>query len=168
MKLITTTLSSLMLGLFLTFSVSAEEKGVRVFNVDQSVIKIALRKGVSPEDAIEAMMSKANELNMKNVGRQKVSDELQARGEDARHLEIFQFCRPSDARTMVDFNVVYAAYMPCRIAMVEDINGRFWLVTINLDMLIENTVLPDDIYTLAIKTNSNMLTIMTSAATGEF
>ncbi|MBT5635800.1 MAG: DUF302 domain-containing protein, partial [Gammaproteobacteria bacterium] len=67
-----------------------------------------------------------------------------------------------------DYNVVYAAYMPCRISMVEDMDGRFWLVTLNLDMLIENTVLPDDIYTLAIKTNSNMLTIMSSAATGEF
>ncbi|MBT7329006.1 MAG: DUF302 domain-containing protein, partial [Gammaproteobacteria bacterium] len=42
------------------------------------------------------------------------------------------------------------------------------LVTLNLDMLIENTVLPDEIYSLAIKTNSNMLTIMSSAATGEF
>ncbi len=160
--------AALFVTLLISSAATAKEPGVGVFNVEQSVIKIALRDGISPQDAIDAMMSKATDLNMKNVGRQNVSAELSARGEDARHLEIFQFCRPSDARTMVDFNVVYAAYMPCRIAMVEDTNGRFWLVTLNLDMLIENTVLPDDIYSLAIKTNSNMLTIMSSAATGEF
>lgn len=160
--------SALLLTLLFSTTATAKEPGVSVFNVEQSVIKIALRDGISPQDAIDAMMSKANDLNMKNVGRQNVSAELNARGNKARHLEVFQFCRPADARIMADFNVVYAAYMPCRIAMVEDVNGRFWLVTLNLDMLIENTVLPDDIYTLAIKTNSNMLTIMSSAATGEF
>ncbi len=163
-----TILSTLLMALFISASASAKEPGVGVFNVEQSVIKIALRDGITPQDAIDAMMSKANDLNMKNVGRQNVSAELTARGNKVRHLEVFQFCRPSDARTMADYNVVYAAYMPCRIAMVEDTDGRYWLVTINLDMLIENTVLPDDIYTLAIKTNSNMLTIMSSAATGEF
>ena len=163
-----TIFSTLLLSLLFSTSVTAEEPSVGVFNVEQSVIKIALRKGVSPQDAIDAMMSKANDLNMKDVGRQNVSGELNARGNKARHLEVFQFCRPADARTMADYNVVYAAYMPCRISMVEDMDGRFWLVTLNLDMLIENTVLPDDIYTLAIKTNSNMLTIMSSAATGEF
>lgn len=164
-----TIFSTLLLALAVVAnSVSAKEPGVGVFNVEQSVIKIALRDGISPQEAIDAMMSKANELNMKNVGRQNVSGELTARGDKVRYLEVFQFCRPADARTMADFNVVYAAYMPCRIAMVEDTDGRFWLVTLNLDMLIENTVLPDDIYTLAIKTNSNMLTIMSSAATGEF
>jgi uncharacterized protein (DUF302 family) len=163
-----TIFSTLLAALLLSTTVSAKEPGVAVFNVEQSVIKIALRDGISPQDAIDAMMSKANDLNMKDVGRQNVSGELNARGNKARHLEVFQFCRPADARTMADYNVVYAAYMPCRISMVEDMDGRFWLVTLNLDMLIENTVLPDDIYTLAIKTNSNMLTIMSSAATGEF
>ncbi len=156
------------LALFFSTVSIAEESSVGIFNVEQSVIKIALRDGVSTQDAIDAMMSKANALNMKSVGRQNVSAELNARGSNARHLEIFQFCRPADARIMADFNVVYAAYMPCRIAMVEDTNGRIWLITLNLDMLIEDMVLPDDIYTLAIKTNSNMLTIMSAAATGEF
>ncbi|MBT3196335.1 MAG: DUF302 domain-containing protein [Gammaproteobacteria bacterium] len=163
-----TIFSTLLLSLLFSTSVTAEEPSVGVFNVEQSVIKIALRKGVSPQDAIDAMMSKANDLNMKNVGRQNVSAELQARGDKVGHLEVFQFCRPADARVMADYNVVYAAYMPCRISMVQDMKGRYWLVTLNLDMLIENTVLPDDIYTLAIKTNSNMLTIMSAAATGEF
>jgi uncharacterized protein (DUF302 family) len=151
---------TLLFTLLFSTSVSATEPNVGVFNVEQSVIKIALRDGISPQDAIDAMMSKASDLNMKNVGRQNVSGELQARGQKVGHLEVFQFCRPADARVMADYNVVYAAYMPCRISMVQDKAGRYWLVTLNLDMLIENTVLPDEIYSLAIKTNSNMLSMM--------
>ena len=64
-----TIFSTLLLSLLFSTSVTAEEPSVGVFNVEQSVIKIALRKGVSPQDAIDAMMSKANDLNMKNVGQ---------------------------------------------------------------------------------------------------
>jgi uncharacterized protein (DUF302 family) len=69
---------------------------------------------------------------------------------------------------MVEFNVIYAAYMPCRISMVEDGAGQVWLVTLNLDMFIENVILPNNIQRLAIETNNSMLTIMTAGATGEF
>ena len=71
---------TLLFTLLFSTSVSATEPNVGVFNVEQSVIKIALRDGISPQDAIDAMMSKASDLNMKNVGRQNVSGELQARG----------------------------------------------------------------------------------------
>jgi uncharacterized protein (DUF302 family) len=162
------TIYTLLLTLLLATSVTAGEPKVGVFDVNQSVIKIPVHEGVSVDDARDAMMSKATELNLKNVGRQHVSAELIARGEKSGHLEIFQFCRPTDARTMVEFNVTYAAYMPCRISMVEDGAGQVWLVTLNLDMFIENVILPNNIQRLAIETNNSMLTIMTAGATGEF
>ncbi|MBT4081510.1 MAG: hypothetical protein HOE82_12950, partial [Gammaproteobacteria bacterium] len=62
-----TIFSTLLAALLLSTAVSAKEPGVAVFNVEQSVIKIALRDGISPQDAIDAMMSKANDLNMKDV-----------------------------------------------------------------------------------------------------
>jgi len=55
------------LALFFSTVSIAEESSVGIFNVEQSVIKIALRDGVSKQDAIDAMMSKANALNMKSV-----------------------------------------------------------------------------------------------------
>jgi len=142
--------------------------GIQIESVTQTVLKMALKKGVSVEDAVEAMLSKAADANMKNVGHQPVSKELKARGIDSPHLEIFQFCNPEDAIKMVKFNTIFAAYMPCRIALVEDANGVLWLEMLNLDMLINSVALPPELNQIAIETNGTMLDILTAGATGEF
>ena len=61
---------------------------------------------------------------MKSVGHQPLSKELAARGVESGRLEIFQFCNPNDAHVMVTHNPIFAAYMPCRIALVEDSEGK--------------------------------------------
>jgi len=137
-------------------------------DISHSVIKMSLAEGVKPEAAAEAMLSKAAELNMKLVGRQDVGAELRARGIDAPVLEILQFCNPEDAIKLVRFNTIYAAYMPCRIAMVADNSGKVWLEMLNLDMLITAYPLPPELQAIAIETNGQMLTIMTAGATGNF
>jgi uncharacterized protein (DUF302 family) len=138
------------------------------FDIEQSVIKQQLAEGVTADDAIDAMQSKAAELNMKIVAHQPLSKELQARGIDSGRLEIFQFCNPEDAHEMVRFNPVFAAYMPCRIALVEDTEGRFWVMMLNLDMLIDSTPLPPEIHEIAVRVNETLTTIINAAATGEF
>ena len=147
---------------------SGNTAGIKIESVTQTVLKMALKKGVSAEDAIEAMLSKAASANMKNVGHQAVSKELKARGIDAPRLEIFQFCNPEDAIEMVKFNTIFAAYMPCRIALVEDNKGILWLEMLNLDMLINRVALPPKLNQIAIETNGTMLDILTAGATGEF
>ena len=136
--------------------------------VKQTVLKMALKEGMTVADAVEAMQSKALEKNMKNVGHQEVSKELIARGIKSPHLEIFQFCNPEDAIKMVRFNTIFAAYMPCRIALVEDEKGKLWLEMLNLDMLINSVSLPPELEKIAIETNGTMLDILTAGATGDF
>lgn len=145
----------------------AEAPLIEIFDIGQTVLKISLKEGVSPDDAIESMRSKAIDLNLKIVGHQEVSKEVNARGVEARRLEIFQFCNPEDAVKMVDFNPIYAAYMPCRIALVEDKEGKFWLLMLNLDMLINKIPLPDELRRIAITVNGAMLAIITAGSTGE-
>jgi uncharacterized protein (DUF302 family) len=147
---------------------AAEQPEVHITNISQTVVKMSLRSDVSPEDASEAMTSKAAELNLKLVGRQLVHEELRARGVAAPHLEILQFCDPEDAVEMVRKDPIYSAYMPCRIALVEDGNGKPWLFMLNLDMLIGSHSLPQDLQQLAIRINQAMLAVMTAGATGEF
>lgn len=168
-------LSSVLLSclLFMVTGVFAEEKApaepsIVIYDVAQTVVKLSLKEGVTPEDAINAMMSKAVELNMRMVGRIPLSREIQARGMKARHVEIFQFCNPEDAIKMAEFDPIYAAYMPCRIALTEDKNGQYWLLTLNLDLLIQTFPLPDELRRLAITVNGQILDIMTAASTGEF
>lgn len=136
--------------------------------VAHSVVKIRLAPGLSIEDATQAMLSKAAELNLKLVGRLQTSKELHKRGIPSPHIEIFQFCNPEDAARMVRYDVIYASYMPCRIALVEDSTGIPWLTTLNLNMMISRSQLPDDIYRIAVTTNTKIMTIMTAGANGDF
>jgi len=147
---------------------SKQGPAIELTDVSQTVLKMSLKEGIELQDAIDAMLSRAAELNMKMVGHLPVSEELKARGIDARHLEIYQFCNPEDAAKMVAFNPIYAAYMPCRVSIVEDRDGRVWLLTLNLDMLISTTHLPENLRKIAITINAQMIDIMIAGATGEF
>lgn len=148
--------------------VQKEELTPDIIDVSNSVLKMPLEKGVSVQDARMSINLKAEELNMKKVGYLPVSDELKARGLKPPHLEIFQFCNPEDAMKMVQFNTLYAAFMPCRIALVEDQKGRLWLQMINLDMIIDKYPLPEDLRKIAVTINSQMLQIITSGVKGSF
>ncbi|MET0087786.1 MAG: c-type cytochrome [Sedimenticola sp.] len=142
--------------------------GLQITDITQTVAQMPLADGVSIDDAIEAMMSKAVELNLKLVGRQEVSKELEARGVETPYLSIFQFCNPMDARIMVMSNPIFSSYMPCRISLVEDKSGKMQLMMLNLDMLINSSLLPQEVLDVAIRVNRSMLDIMMAGATGEF
>lgn len=165
------------IGLFIILSaisltiVAANNKTkqpIETFDIAQTIFKVKLAKGVSADDAILSIQSKAAELNLKNVGHQPLSKELNARGIKSTRLEIFQYCNPEDARKIIDFNIIYAAYMPCRIALVEDKSGAIYLMMFNLDFIINHTPLPPDILKIAKNVNSKLLKIIHAGATGDF
>ncbi|HSH29235.1 MAG TPA: DUF302 domain-containing protein [Thiohalobacter sp.] len=160
------------MALGMVFSVHAQEKaadaGLQRFDISQTVVKMPLEEGVSVDDAMDFMRSKAAELNMKIVAHQAVSKELQARGVDSGPLHIMQFCNPGDAHRMVMHDAIFAAYMPCRIALVEDSEGRTWLMMLDLDLLIDNTPLPPELKAMAQGINDKLLQIMQAGAKGAF
>ena len=172
MKRLVHTVTPLLVIFFMALTAQAAEKrsvpAALHFEIEQTVIKQQLAEGVSADDAIEALKSKAVEVNMKFVAHQPLSKELEARGVETGRLEIFQFCNPMDASEMVKFNPIFAAYMPCRIALVEDQEGKTWLMMLNLDMLINSTPLPPELKKIAEKVNSNLTQILEAGATGEF
>jgi len=141
---------------------------LKITDITQTVAQMQLKPEVTPDDAVQAMLSKAAELNMKLVGQQYVSKELEARGQETPYLTILQFCDPEDAKTMVVHNPIFASYMPCRIAVVEDQEGKYWAMMLNLDMLINSALLPPEVTEIAIRVNETMLDIMLAGATGEF
>jgi uncharacterized protein (DUF302 family) len=147
---------------------SAPAPQIQMFDIAHSVLKMELAEGVTADAAADAMLSKAAEINMKLVGQLNVSDEVASRGVKAQRLQIFQFCNPEDAIRMIEFNTLYAAYMPCRIALVEDNQGKVWLQMLNLDMIIQAYPLPPELQALALNVNGQMLDILTAGATGEF
>ena len=169
MKLIKTLGIALILSWVVTgTATAAEAPEINITDIKQTVVQMSIQDGVSRDDAIQALMSRAAEINLKFVARQQVSKELEARGLKTPYLDIFQFCNPEDARKMILHDPIYAAYMPCRIAMVEDKDGKLWLMMLNLDMLINSELLPPELTEIAIRVNQAMLDVMVAGATGEF
>lgn len=172
MKHLTSLPGFLVAASLLAFTAAAEKAPappeINITDIKQTVVQMSLQEGVSREDAIEALMSRAVEINLKFVARQQVSKELEARGLKSPYLDIFQFCNPEDAGKMIRHDPIYAAYMPCRIALVEDKEGKLWLMMLNLDMLINSALLPPELTEIAIRVNQAMLDVMVAGATGEF
>lgn len=139
-------------------------------SADATVWKKQLEDGVSPEDAAEAMSSVATELNIKAVGILPLSKEVEAKtGKKQRLLTIYQYCNPLTAMTMVEYSDAFSAYLPCRIAMVEDKKGKVWLYALDMDMMIYGgKTLPEKLLKEATTVKKVILDIMEAGATGEF
>ena len=69
---------------------------------------------------------------------------------------------------MIRHNPLYASYMPCRIAVVEDQQGTYWIMMLNLDMLIESKLIPPEVSEIAMRINHALLKIMVAGASGNF
>ena len=94
-------------------------------------------KGVTTGDIEQILRQVASERNMKDVGTLPLSKELEARtGQKQKFLQVYSFCTPTTARRMVDFSPHMAAYLPCRITVVEKEDG-LWMYTLNMDMMIK-------------------------------
>ena len=142
-------------------------ESIQITDITQTVVRMAAEDGVTTASAEKAMIAKAKEIGLKKVAQQKVSQFLEKQGVEMPHLSIFQFCNPLDARLMVIADPVFSSYMPCRISMVEDADGKLWLMMLNLDMLINSKLLPAEVVETAIKVNQQMLDVMTAGASGK-
>ncbi|MCK5336167.1 MAG: DUF302 domain-containing protein, partial [Gammaproteobacteria bacterium] len=73
-----------------------------------------------------------------------------------------------DARVMVNHNPIFAAYMPCKIALVEDKNKQHWLMMISLDVVINKNPLPLVVKKTAERVNETLKKILRAGASGQF
>jgi uncharacterized protein (DUF302 family) len=139
-------------------------------SADATVWKVPLEEGITWEDAEQAMKSAANEHNIKGVGELPLSEQVKLMtDEEQRFLKIYQYCDPLTAMKMVDFSDAFSAYLPCRVAMVEDKEGKFNLYALNMDMMISGgKTLPDELKEEAIRVKDIIQDIMARGASGEF
>lgn len=135
--------------------------------IEDTVVKTPLAEGVSFDDAVTSMKLRANIRNMKLVAELPLSKQIEAMGKKARRMEIYQFCDPLTAQRMVEANIHFAAYLPCRIALVEDEKGQGWLVMMNLDMMLNGATLTDDLKAQAMKVRDTLMDIMQAGANGD-
>ena len=84
-------------------------------------------------------------------------------------LKIFQFCNPQTAMRMVDYSDAYSAYLPCRIAMVQDKQGKYYLYSLDMDIMLHGgKTLPPELFVEAKKVQAIITDIMQRGAAGDF
>jgi len=135
--------------------------------VQQSIVKFKINEDVSIEDAIDSMKLRSNMLNFKLVADLPLSEQVKAMGEEARYMRILAFCDALIAKKMVEFDPIFAGYLPCRIAVIEDAEGQGWLVTMNMEMMLNAVDLPPDLYKLAEKVRDTINSIVDAGVNGD-
>ena len=150
------------------------DMGVRLIEsgnmAEASVWKVAVDEGMTAADVEETMKLVANEHNFKNVGEMPLYKEVEAMsGQPYRYVKIFMFCNALTASRMLDYNDAFSSYLPCRITLIEDLEGKLWLYTLNMDgMIYGGKPLPAELKAEAENVKDIILDIMNRGATGEF
>jgi len=137
---------------------------------EATVWKIPVAEGLTAKDVEDTMRFVANEHNIKDVGELPLSEQVAAMtGEEQRFWKIYMFCNPLTAAKMINYSDAYSAYLPCRISLVEDQEGKLWIYTLNMDMMIHGgESLPPELLDEANYIKETILDIMNRGATGEF
>jgi uncharacterized protein (DUF302 family) len=136
-----------------------------------AVVKtVPVKEGLKPEDVIDSLKSLAVQHGMLFVGESPFYKQVEAvTGKPYRFISFYSFCDAMVGAMMIEYNSAYSAFMPCRIAVAEDKNGRLFLHMMSLDPFISGgKPLPPDLKAGAVKVRDALDKIMRGAASGEF
>jgi hypothetical protein len=146
-----------------------------------SIVRVKVADDVTNEDVEEAMESIATEEGIRSVGMLPLSEmvELQTNAPGVtkghadfkaqRFLKIYQYCAPRTAMTMVEHSDAFSAYLPCRLALIEDKKGQRWLYTLDMNAMIYGGVeLPEYLLEKALDVQRVITRIQNGGAEGDF
>lgn len=133
------------------------------------VIKMPVQDNVSYEEAVSSMKSRAESLNVPLIAQYSMHKVLEKKNNKAvRITEIFEFCEVETAYNVLKHNMDYLAHMPCRIALHEDVTGRLWILTMNLNLLIHGSKgMSPEMKIQALSLQDALLEIMAAGAGGK-
>ena len=119
------------------------------------------------DDVIESMKLRANTLNFKLVADLPLSEQVEAMGVESNRMQILAFCDALIAKRMVEYNLIFAGYLPCRVAVVEDGEGNVWVVTMNMDMMVNAVDLTPELRKLAMTVRDTINSIVQAGVEGD-
>jgi uncharacterized protein (DUF302 family) len=145
----------------------AFDKAIAQQMINSSIQRFEIAEGVTVDDAIDSMKLRANGLNFKLVADLPLSEQVKAMGEDANYMRILAFCDALIAKKMVEYDIIFAGFLPCRIAVLEDSNGKGWIVTMNMDMMLHAVDLPENLQPLAKQVRDTIYSIVDAGVNGD-
>jgi uncharacterized protein (DUF302 family) len=136
--------------------------------------KYKAKDGLTFDDVVQSMELRANTLNFKKVGHSPMWKDIQAvLGDmDAPRMEVFHYCDIAAGREVLKASPESIAYLPCRIAIMEDANKQIWVITLDWDLAWLDTVqgkmgVNNELAKFAKDINVKMDNIMQAAANGD-
>jgi uncharacterized protein (DUF302 family) len=136
-------------------------------NVQLQIARIQVQDDISFDDAVESLKLRANQHNLKFVGGNPIYKEIEAlTGKPAKRMEIFNFCDGLTANKMLAADPMMIAFMPCRIAILEDKQGKRWVISMMMDLKMIKA-LPEDTRKSAEKVMAAMKDMMVAASKGD-
>ena len=138
--------------------------------------KMPVADDISFDDAVDSMRLRANEINFKFVGHNPLWKDIVAitGDENTPRVEIFQFCDAMVGRKILDYAPEFVVFLPCRIALIEDADGKLWVMTLDWDVnwldfaQNPNSILDEELRADARRIRDGMRYIMEGAASGDF
>ena len=149
---------------------SSEHHAAAPTTPSAGVVKMAVKPGVSLDDAAESMRLRANSLNIKLVAELPLSSQVEAiTGKPQRRTTIFQFCDALTAKDLIELDIDFAVYMPCRIALVEDAKGQAWLIMMDIDVdaVAQQKRVPPALKKRIQEVRATLISIMEAGAKGD-
>jgi len=137
---------------------------------DATVWRSKVADGLSFKDVDQSIRTIANENNIKSVGELPLYKQIEAMtGKKSRKIMIYMFCNPLTAAKMIQQSMAFSAYLPCRVALIEDPKGQLWIYTLNMDPMIHGgKALPPELKKEALAVKKTMKDILKRAASGDF
>ncbi len=103
------------------------------------VVKYKAKPGLSFNDVLDSMNLRANQLNFKHVGENLMWKDFKAvlGDNDAPRVEVHSYCDIKVGRDLLRISPEFVAFLPCRIAVMEDSDKNIWVVMLdwNLDWI---------------------------------
>jgi uncharacterized protein (DUF302 family) len=130
---------------------------------------VRVAPGVTVEQIEQAFASTAAEYNLRAVGELSPARDLPVpAGQRIRFLKVYSYCSPTVALRMLEFSPAMAAYLPCRITVMEREDG-LWLYTLNMDMMTRmGRKLPPELKAEAGRVRDAIRAMLDRGSAGEF
>jgi uncharacterized protein (DUF302 family) len=134
-------------------------------SAEAMIKKVKIEDEVSTEQLVENFKEIALGANFKVVGDQTMSNTgVDAKGEKTKLIRFVSFCSPQIAKIFINFSPAYSAFMPCRIAIIEEDDGSRWMYTMSMDlMLFGGKTLPPEMLAKAKHVKNTMYLMMDQA-----
>lgn len=159
---------SLLLASVMQSATAAEPStGISYSNIKLQIARIQVQDSVSFDDAVESLKLRANQHNLKFVGVSQLYKEIEAlTGKPSKRMEIFSFCDGITAGKMLAADPMMIAFMPCRIALIEDKEGKRWVISMMMDLKMIQAM-PADTRKSAERVMAAMKDMMVAASNGD-